>query len=132
MSEKLGRTMINSLRISGWKFADPADDIRGRTVIDREGQKMGFVDDLLLDDNESRIRFVQVAHGGILGISRTHFLVPVNAITRVEDRYIHINFTREDVERDTLYKPALVSGTDTGGEGWWEQGPDGLPGAPVQ
>jgi sporulation protein YlmC with PRC-barrel domain len=132
MSDKVGKAVIYSLRMSGWKLANPADDIRGRTVIDRNGEKMGFVDDLLLDDHDSRIRFVQIAHGGILGISRSHFLTPVNAITKIEDKYVHIDRTREDVERATMYKPALVPGTDTGGQGWWEQGPDGLPGVAVQ
>jgi sporulation protein YlmC with PRC-barrel domain len=132
MSERVGKTRISSLRASVWKLANPADDIRGRTVIDRNGEKMGFVDDLLLDDQDTRIRFVQIAHGGILGISRTHFLTPVNAITRIEDRYIHLDRTREDVERESTYTPELVAGTDTGGQGWWEQGPDGLPGVAVQ
>ena len=38
MSQTHGRAMIYSLRVSGRKFADPTDDIRGRTVVDREGQ----------------------------------------------------------------------------------------------
>lgn len=132
MSQTHGRAMIYSLRVSGRKFADPTDDIRGRTVVDREGQKMGFVDDLLLDDHDGQIRFIQIAHGGILGISRNHFLTPINAVLKIDDRHVHINRTREDVERKTLYSPRLVEGTDTGGQGWWEAGPDGPPGAPVQ
>jgi sporulation protein YlmC with PRC-barrel domain len=132
MSEAVGKAILYSLRVSGLKLADPTDDIRGRTVIARDGQKIGFVDDLLLDDHNSRIRFVQIAHSGILGISRDHFMVPVNSVTRIEDRYIHITLTKEDVEREPLYQPDLVQGTDTGGQGWWEQGPDGLPGVAVQ
>lgn len=100
--------------------------------MDREGQKMGFVDDLLLDANDSQIRFIQIAHGGLLGISRNHFLMPVNAITKIDDQYVHIDRSRNDVERKTLYAPRLVEGADTGGQGWWEKGPDGAPGVPLQ
>lgn len=132
MSEAVGKAVLYSLRVSGLKFADPTKDIRGRTVIDRDGEKMGFVDDLLLDDHNQRIRFVQVAHGGLVGISRTHFMIPINSVTRVEDRYVHIITSRAEVERTPDYQPELVPGTDSGGQGWWEQGPDGLPGVAVQ
>lgn len=132
MSGAVGKTMISSLRVSGRKFANEADDIRGRTVVDPNGQKMGFVDDLLLDDSDHRLRFVQIAHGGTLGIGRDHFIIPINAVRRVEDRYVHIVYTREDVEREPQYRPEFVAGTDTGGQGWWELGPDGLPGVAVQ
>ncbi len=132
MSETVGKAVLYSLRASGLKFADPVEDIRGRTAIARDGQKIGFVDDLLLDDHDHRIRFVQIAHGGILGISRAHFMVPINSLTKIEDQYIHITHTREDVERAALYQPKLVPGTDTGGQGWWELGPDGPPGVAVQ
>ena len=37
--------------------ADPAEDIRGRTVVDRNGEEIGDVDDLLLDDHGKRVRF---------------------------------------------------------------------------
>ena len=132
MSETHGGAMIYSLRVSGRKLANPVDDIRGRTVMDRECQKMGFVDDLLLDATDGHIRFIQIAHGGLLGISRNHFLMPVNAITKVDEQYVHIDRTRHDVERKSVYSPQLVEGQDTGGQGWWEKGPDGAPGVPIQ
>lgn len=132
MSETRNKGLIYSLRDSGKKFRDPSKDIRGRDVIGRDGKKMGTVDDLLMDDRESRIRFVQIAHGGILGFGRDTFMLPVNTVMKVEDRQIHVDYTAEEVERAATYIPELEDGVDTGPAGWFEQGPGGLPGVAIQ
>lgn len=59
--------------------ADPAADVRGRTVVDRHGEEVGRVDDLLVDDRENRVRFPRVGERGLLGIGRTHYLGPGHA-----------------------------------------------------
>ncbi len=132
MSKAQKRSVIYSLRDSGMKFRDSSKDIRGREVIGRDGEKMGTVDDLLMDDAESRIRFVQVAHGGFLGIGRDTFILPVNTVTKIEERAIHVDYTREEVNRKATYLPELEEGVDTGPAGWFEQSPAGLPGTPIQ
>jgi sporulation protein YlmC with PRC-barrel domain len=47
--------------------ADPAADMRNRKVVDRDGEEIGEVDDLLIDAPEKRVRFLEVASGGFLG-----------------------------------------------------------------
>src|SRR4051794_17680655 len=37
---------------------DPAEDIRGRTVRDRDGHELGRVADLLIDPEERKVRFL--------------------------------------------------------------------------
>jgi sporulation protein YlmC with PRC-barrel domain len=61
--------------------ADPAEDIRGRTVLDHNGEEISDVNDLLIDNHEKRVRFLAVASGGYLGLGQTKFLIPVDAIT---------------------------------------------------
>lgn len=132
MSETRQKAVIYSLSDSGMKFKDPAKDVRGRDVIGNDGQKLGMIDDLLMDDKHSRIRFIQIAHGGVLGFGQDHFILPVNTITRIEDREVHVARSREDIERESQYLPELEEGMDTGPAGWFEQSPAGLPGAPIQ
>lgn len=132
MSKAQKRSIIYSLRDSGMKFRDPSKDIRGRDVIGRDGEKLGMVEDLLLDDYESRLRFIQIAHGGFLGIGRDTFILPVNTITKIEERQIHVDRTRDDVLRESQYLPELEEGVDTGPTGWFEESPAGLPGTPIQ
>ena len=48
-------------------LADGADDIRDRTVFDRNGDEIGRIDGLIIDEDERRVRFLQVASGGFLG-----------------------------------------------------------------
>lgn len=53
--------------------ADPRADVRGRNVVDAEGEDIGKVDDLLVDDSEAKVRMLRVEHGGFLGIGAAHF-----------------------------------------------------------
>ena len=64
-------------------IANPAEDIRDRTVVDRDGEDIGEVEDLLIDAHEKRVRLLEVASGGFLGLGKTKFLLPVEAITRI-------------------------------------------------
>ena len=94
--------------------AFPEQDIRGRTVLDRSGEEIGQVDDLLIDDREQRVRFIQVATGGFLGLGETTFMIPIDAITRITDEAVYTDQTREHVASAPRYDPALVRET------YWE------------
>jgi len=89
------------------KVADHAEDVRGRKVVDRHGDEIGKVDDLLLDGRESKVRFLEVASGGVLGIGATKVLIPVDAVERVEQNTVRINQTRERVTGAPRYDPEL-------------------------
>jgi uncharacterized protein YrrD len=61
----------------------PREDIRGFIVKDRNAAKVGEVDDLVIDAEAGRVRFMKVGSGGLLGIGRDHRLVPVDVIDGV-------------------------------------------------
>jgi sporulation protein YlmC with PRC-barrel domain len=88
--------------------ADPTQDIRGRKVIDANGADVGDVDDLLIDDIESKVRFMQVASGGFLGIGEHKFLIPVDTIARIDNQAVYIDRARELVAASPEYDPELV------------------------
>lgn len=86
---------------------DPAEDIRGYTVVDQAGEEIGRVDDLLIDTEEKKARFMQVSSGGFLGFGSTTLYIPLDAITDIEDEIVHINQTREHVNNAPHYDPKL-------------------------
>ena len=87
--------------------ADPAEDVRGRKVLDANGDEVGDVEDLMVDDREIKVRFLQVGTGGFLGIGETKFLVPVDAITSIDGDHVHIDQSREHVAGAPTYEPDM-------------------------
>lgn len=87
--------------------ADQSEDIRGRKVLDKNGDEIGKVDDLMIDSQEHKVRLLQVESGGFLGLGETKVLIPVDAITKIDD-HVHINHTRDHVARAPRYDPDLV------------------------
>jgi hypothetical protein len=85
-----------------------ADDIRGRMVKDKDGNDLGRIDGLLVDAVGQKVRFMEVATGGILGLGQTKSLIPVEAITRVTADEVYISHTREHVAGAPAYDPKLV------------------------
>ena len=106
-------TMTNTSRLvklgdTDLAVRDPLEDVRGRTVIDQLGDEIGHVDELLIDDQERRVRFLQVASGGILGLGEQRFLVPVDAVLGLDDNHLVIDQTAEYVSGSPGYDPDLV------------------------
>jgi len=93
---------------SGRTVADPAEDVRGRKVKDRTGEDLGTVEDLLVDADAGKVRFLRVEHGGILGFGATPSFIPVDAVSRVTDDEVVIDRSREDVAGAPEYDPDLV------------------------
>ena len=90
-------------------IADPTDDIRGRTVRDRDGEDLGKVDDLLVDTTEDRVRFLRVESGGILGLGATPVFIPVEAVTEVAEE-IRIDQSAAKVADAPRYDPDIREG----------------------
>ena len=88
-------------------LADPAADVRGRTVVDRDGAEVGTVDDLVIDEQDRHVRLLQVGSGGFLGFGEQKVLVPVDAVTSVDDQ-VHVDTEREHVASAPVYDPDLT------------------------
>ena len=120
MAAPAGST-LQSLADTEFTIADAEADVRGRKVVDATGEEVGEVDDLLVDDSETKVRMLRVKHGGFLGIGAEHFLVPVDAVTSVTDDAVHIDRGRSrltDVpgyDPDVAERPAYYADV----YGWW-------------
>lgn len=76
---------------------DRDQDIRGRNVFDVEGEEIGTVTALYVDEGEREIRFVEVASGGFLGLGEKSFLLPVEAVEEVSEDGVLVDSSRETV-----------------------------------
>ncbi len=90
------------------KVADPTEDIRGRKVMDRDGEEMGEVKDLLVDEQERKVRFFEMQSGGVLGVGGQRTVIPVDAIVNIDADAVYIDQTRERIVSAPAYNPELV------------------------
>ena len=96
---------------SGQMIADPSQDVRGRKVLDRDGNEIGKVDDLLIDPEQQRVRLLRVQHGGLFGIGATPLFIPAEAVERVTDDEVVIDRSRVQIAEAPQYDPELVDET---------------------
>lgn len=54
-----------------------------RTVVDRDGEALGSISDLMLDLERGRVAYVVVATDGFMGIGERLFAVPCGALRPV-------------------------------------------------
>ena len=107
----------------------PEEDVRDRSVVDRDGERIGTVDALFVDEQERKVRFLDVGSGGFLGIGEQHFLVPVDAITAVSDEAVLVDLTRDRVREVPVYDPELAEQPDLPEiYGWYGYAPFWTPG----
>jgi sporulation protein YlmC with PRC-barrel domain len=109
-------TALQNLNDTGLALADESQDVRGRSVIDPHGETIGRVSDLFVDQEERKVRMLEIRAGGFLGIGDRHALLPVETVTRVTIDAVYVNETRERLLHSPAYDPALV--TDRSEENW--------------
>jgi sporulation protein YlmC with PRC-barrel domain len=96
---------------SDFVFENPEQDIRGKDVYDTYGEQIGSVDDLYIDRQERKVRFLEVGAGGFLGIGEKHFLVPVASVTEVGEVRVTIEPGREKVAGSSPFDASVVAPT---------------------
>jgi sporulation protein YlmC with PRC-barrel domain len=111
MTMRDSKATLCKLSDSNLTVANPDEDIRGRSVVDRDGEEVGDVDDLIIDGQEAKVRFMRVASGGFLGLGQTKFMIPIDAVTRIADDTVHIDQVREHIAGAPRYDPDLVNDT---------------------
>jgi hypothetical protein len=105
-AEKVPRLI--RLRDTDQTVSSSDEDIRGRMARDKDGHDLGTIEGLLVDEAERKVRFMEVASGGFLGLGESKSLIPVDAITRMTPDAVYIGHTREHVAGAPRYDPDLV------------------------
>lgn len=101
--------LLRGLDKEGLTVADIAADVRGYRVLDNAGCDIGDVDDLIVEDGKHIVRFLRVAAGGFLGLGETKFLIPVDAITSIDDSTVRVDRTKDHVASAPRYDPDLIN-----------------------
>jgi len=115
---------LHRLSRTDLRLADSSSDIRGRDVYDGEGFKLGVIDDLLIDDHDRHVRFLRVHSGGLLGLGRDSFLVPVEAVVRIDADAVYLGRSSADIAAAPPYDPDLTETSDLAEfYGYWGYAP---------
>jgi sporulation protein YlmC with PRC-barrel domain len=85
-------------------------DVKGANVINLQNEKIGDIDDLLIEADTGHIRFATVSVGGFLGIGSTRVAVPWGAfvITKENNKAKFVL----DATKERLEKAPKVEGTN--------------------
>ncbi len=108
MNSDMQNDVLVKLSDAGLTLSDPDHDIRGRKVIDQHGDDIGHVSGLFIDKAQKKVRLLQVAAGGFLGLGERHFLIPVEAVLSVTQDEVRISHSREHVVNSPSYDPKLT------------------------
>ncbi len=86
----------------------PKDDLRGLHVFDSDGEEVGKVLDLFIDETEGKVRFLLVKSGGFLGLGAEELLIPVETIVRIDSKGVHTSHGVGQIAGAPKYDPELV------------------------
>ncbi len=98
------------VRLSDSEFVleDETQDIRGLDVHDTNGQVIGSVEGLYVDEEERKVRFLDVGAGGLLGLGEKNFLIPVEAVKEVNEDGVVVDQSREKVTTSPPFDTNVV------------------------
>jgi sporulation protein YlmC with PRC-barrel domain len=77
-----------------------ASDFEGEDVVNREGETLGDIEEIMLDVRSGRIAYAVLGAGGFLGLGEKYFAIPWRALTLDTDRKCFIL----DVDKERLEK----------------------------
>jgi sporulation protein YlmC with PRC-barrel domain len=91
------KRILVALEDSKLGLAHAAEDVRSRKVIDPDGQEIGSVEELMIDEQDRRVRFLRVKSGGFFGIGTSRFLVPVEAIANLRNDAVRVDQSADSI-----------------------------------
>ncbi len=96
---------------SGHTQAIRASRVQGTSVYNQAGEKIGHVEDVVLDKLSNNIMFAVVGFGGFLGIGEKYHAVPWSSLDYEEERggYV-VPFSREQLEAAPSHDIADLTG----------------------
>jgi len=110
--------------------------IKGEKVINKDGEHLGKIEDLMIDFESRRVVYAILSFGGFLGIGDKHFAIPLEALSRrPNERAFTLDVSKDVLEKaegfDKDYIPSsreeLASiYTHYGYKPYWQTGVSGL------
>ena len=113
------------------RIDEPWQDIRALDIYDVDGEQVGTVEDLYVERGSGLPRFLVVSAGGLLGMGKKHFLIPVEEVSRdVGAERVTVNREREKVLGSPGFEPEEVPKPDVqrAVRAYYADGPSGTEG----
>lgn len=107
--DQKGQSQSQSMSQPGQQFQQQkhnlvmVEHLKGAEVLNQQGEKIGKIDNVLVDVRTGQIGFVTLASGGTLGIGEEKYIVPFNALQKKMPQGIEAQ-SRERQLRFTLNK----------------------------
>ena len=84
------------------------EDVRGRAVLTIEDDRIGVIDDVLVDMVECRVCFLDVRTDGFLGIGEHRSLVPIEAMSVLDRQFVYVEHSSDHVSAAPIYNPHVL------------------------
>jgi sporulation protein YlmC with PRC-barrel domain len=100
---------------------DEIEPPRWKVLIDCDGEKIGTIESIEVDEDTQRVEFLEVGRGGFLGFGAERFLVPVIRIVQVDEKTVQIDRQSNTLEGVPAYEPDRLGDPDycEGVRSWW-------------
>jgi sporulation protein YlmC with PRC-barrel domain len=106
VEEDTGQPNLVNLNDTNVHLDEPWQDLRSHDVYDINDDQIGSVEDVYVDREQREARLLDVSAGGMLGIGKKHFLVPVEEVKRdVNEERITVEHPKEKVMESPEFDP---------------------------
>jgi sporulation protein YlmC with PRC-barrel domain len=101
-----------------------SDKVEGTRVYSRDGERLGTVENFMVDKRSGRVEYAVLSFGGAMGIGDRHYPIPWQMLTYEEDRggYV-VDLTPRDLERAPSHaawdRPRFDTGYGTAVQGYY-------------
>ena len=96
---------LEPLTSSGLELDEPSLDLRGREIVDRDDNTVGTVVELLIDPSLRIPRMLVLETGGLLGIGKKQYLVPLEAV-HDDGRQLRMQWHKDEITNEPEYHAA--------------------------
>jgi sporulation protein YlmC with PRC-barrel domain len=94
-----------------------ADRVQGTPVFDHEGDKIGHLEDVMLDKESGKVAYAIMSHGGILGAGEKYHPIPWTILRYDVDKQGYV----VPLDKAQLEKAPTLDQTEIYGDDAWQQ-----------
>ena len=95
----------------------PADKVEGTSVYNPQGDKLGSIEDIMIDKISGKVVYADMSFGGFLGMGDKHFPLPWSVLNYDPDKGAYIvDIDKEKLENAPSF--ARDEDVDWGNEAW--------------
>ena len=94
-----------------------ADRVQGTPVFDVDGDKIGHLEDVMLDKETGKVAFAVMSHGGILGAGERYHPIPWSILRYDVEKQGYI----VPMDKGDLEKAPTLDHTEIYGDDAWQQ-----------